>query len=351
MKTIVLSDHAVDMIAKERGLRQQQYDSSLNSYRDAERKWSREVNAEYQKVAHYHQQELDRWSKMSWFRRLLYGLAHSWPATLLCVAVMGAGIFGFFNGFAPWLGVVGLAVVPGVALFYFPGQEPSSPSRASVERRAGHVPQRPVHSTARTEAESVWEAGAEGERKVSDQLAAQLDSQWTMLAGYSGPGGEIDRILVGPLGACALEVKFLNGSVTVDGDNWTMTRYDNYGNIVDHGVPVSDKSGQSPSGQVNRAVKPLEDFLRQRTALSRMARAVVLSHDKSNIHRVKNKTLDHVSTLRLLKVRELFSRSKPLDAGTAAKVVQHIQRDHEFHKNRRSRSRKKRPASRNQPTT
>ena len=352
MKAIVLSDHAGDMIAREQGGRQRQYDNALKSHRKAEGEWSRRVEAEYQRIAHNHREELDRWSKMTWLRRLLYGLIHSWPVTLLCVAVMGAGLYVLLNGIAFWLAVVGLVAVPGIALLYFPGQEPSMPSRSSVERRFGKAPKRPVPSPERTQSETVWEAGAEGERRVADRLAAQLDDQWTMLSGYNGSGGEIDRIIVGPLGACALEIKYLNGNVTVNGDSWLISRYDSYGNEVEHYQPMTDKAGHSPSQQLNMAVKPLQDFLSQRKLLRRMVTAVVLSHDRSFIEVARNQAVDNVTALPHLRVRDLFSQSKqpPLSPEAAARVVQHIQRDHEFHKNRRSQSGKQRRGGRARPT-
>ena len=346
MKTIVLSDHTSDMIARQQGLRKRDYDSVLNSYRRAEVDWSRKVNTAYRRAVEDHQDELERWSSMSWFRRLSYGITRGWPLFLLNVAIAAASLFAFVSGIANWLALIGVVLPLGVALLFFPSQRPKLPTRPQVERRIGGPPQRPVLSAERSDDEVIWEAGNEGERRVSERLSAQLDDQWTMLSGYRGPGGEIDRILVGPFGACALEIKFLNGNVSVFGDTWTITRYDNYDNIVDQAAPVKDASGHSPSGQVNTAVKPLEAFLARRNVLGRMGRAVVLSHDKSGVRRVSNQTVDHITTLGTLKVRELFSRTQPLSSAAAAKVVQNIQRDHEFHKNRRNRSRKGRRGGR-----
>ena len=284
---------------------------------------------------------------MSWFSRLLYGLVHSWPASLLCVALMGVGVFALINGVAFWLTVVGLVAIPGIALLYFPGQEPSAPTRSSVERPFGKAPRRPVLDTTRSDREDVLEAGREGERRVSERLGSHLDDQWTMLSGYYGPGGEIDLIIVGPLGVCAIEIKYLNGNVTVNGDSWVISRFDNYGNEVESYAPITDRSGNSPSQQLNRAVKPLMNFLSRRDALRRMVTAVVLSHNSSFIEVARKQTVDNITALHHLRIRSLFerTRSPALSASEAARVVQLIQQDHEFHKNKGRHSGGRRPRS------
>ena len=335
MKTIVLSDFTGEQLTRAQQKKQETYHSALRTYRRSEADWSRRVDDVYQRAVAAYEGEIQRWNKMAWFSRLLYGLVHSWPATLLCVVVMGAGLFALVNGIAFWLAVVGLIVIPGVALLYFPGQEPTPPSQSNVERRFGEAPGHPVLNTTRSEREEVLEAGREGERRVADGLASQLDDQWIMLSGYNGPGGEIDHILVGPLGACALEVKYLNGNVTVNGDSWVISRYDNYGNAVEQYQPVTDKTGHSPSQQLNRAVKPLETFLRRRKVLRRMVTAVVLSHDKSFIESTRSQTVDNITAIPHLRVRDLFSRhDQPLTPQASTDVVRHIQRDHEFQKNK-----------------
>ncbi|MFN3958247.1 MAG: hypothetical protein ACK4Q6_12160, partial [Tepidimonas ignava] len=39
------------------------------------------------------------------------------------------------------------------------------------------------------------QAGSEAERRVDAFFASALGERWTLIAGYCGPGGEIDRIL------------------------------------------------------------------------------------------------------------------------------------------------------------
>ena len=168
MKTIVLSDFTGEQLTRAQQKKQETYHSALRTYRRSEADWSRRVDDVYQRAVAAYEGEIQRWNKMAWFSRLLYSLVHSWPATLLCVVVMGAGLFALVNGIAFWLAVVGLIVIPGVALLYFPGQEPTPPSQSNVERRFGEAPGHPVLNTTRSEREEVLEAGREGERRVAD---------------------------------------------------------------------------------------------------------------------------------------------------------------------------------------
>ena len=160
---------------------------------------------------------------------------------------------------------------------------------------------------------------------------------------YRGPGGEIDQILVGPRGVCALETKYLNGTVFVRGDTWEVDRYDNYGNRVESGRPIEDRRGRSPSEQLNGAVKPPERFLSKRGLVKRIGRVVVLTHDRSRVGRVERPTVDQIRTLEELNVDRLFSRRAPRrDRDWVGRVVQSIHRDHEFHRKRSNSSRRRR---------
>ena len=54
---------------------------------------------------------------------------------------------------------------------------------------------------------NIWLAGKEGERKVEKRLSQRLGHKWTLLSGYKSHKNEIDHLLVGPPGVCALETK------------------------------------------------------------------------------------------------------------------------------------------------
>ena len=88
---------------------------------------------------------------------------------------------------------------------------------------------------------------------------------------------------------------------------------------------------------------PLERFLSKRDLVKRVNRAVVLTHDKSEVGGVERQTVDYIGTLDEVTLDCLFSRRAPrLDRASAASVVQRIQGDHEFHR-KRSNSRPRRP--------
>ena len=127
------------------------------------------------------------------------------------------------------------------------------------------MPRRPQRAPG-GDAESIWRAGKEGEDRVAAALGGVLVDDWTMFRGYRNPGGEIDQVLVGPSGVVAIEVKYVNGKAHIEGDRWTLDRYDNYGNLVERGVPMTDGGGRSPSAQLNAAASRLEWFLSQQSA-------------------------------------------------------------------------------------
>ena len=220
----------------------------------------------------------------------------------------------------------GLVTASCVALLYiaFLTRRPVAPSLDTFERQMP-VLRAPVIEAALSD-DQRWKAGNDGENRVTAHLSAALSDEWTLLSGYYGPGGEIDRILVGPMGVCAIEVKHLNGCVHVMADNWQMDRYDKYGNIVERARPIANKARMSPSSQVNRAVAPLERFLDRRKSVKRVRRAVVLTHDRSRVGSVQDLTVDHVSTLEALSLAKLFPAGAQFDAAEVSVAVKLIER-------------------------
>ena len=235
----------------------------------------------------------------------------------------GAPDFTGSNGFILAITLSSLALASAAFLIGYKIYMPSRPRRAPVG-----------------DAESVWRAGKEGEDRVAAALDGVLGDDWTLFRGYKNPGGEIDQVLVGPSGVIAIEVKYVNGRVHISGDKWTRDKYDNYGNLVERGASMSDGGGRSPSAQLNAAASRLEWFLeKQSPGAGRVSRAVVLSHDKSELGRVSKPSVDYALTLKDIRRRgrksAMLNRPPRFDRRGAAHIARLIERDHHYHANGR----------------
>jgi hypothetical protein len=185
--------------------------------------------------------------------------------------------------------------------------------------------------------ENILYAGSRGEQAVADYFARALDDSWTMISGYKGYKGEIDQILVGPIGILAVEIKTTNGVIYINGDEWHRDKYDRYGNCVERGLPIKDNGGRSPSVQINQASDPLERFLRQRIpTLKKISRAVIFAHERSQIGGVSAQSVEIIATIGSI-TNEAFQSvfyplEKPIDVD---RVVSLIKQDHEYQEKRR----------------
>jgi hypothetical protein len=205
----------------------------------------------------------------------------------------------------------------------------------AVSRAKRGVPSRSIRESVLSDAEQKARSGMAGEKRVSDRLAAALDDEWVLFHGYQNGRGEIDHVLVGPRGVVAIEVKNVNATVDIDGDVWAAKKFDRYGNRVP-ARELADRSGRSPSVQVNEGADALQEFLRKRGQQIHVRRVVLLTHDKSRIARQRNLTVDAVGTS-AEKVLDLLNSMPPtIRAAQRATVETHIQKDHAFHENRRS---------------
>lgn len=188
----------------------------------------------------------------------------------------------------------------------------------------------------RTREISILATGQAGEHAVRSDLAGILDDDWTAIAGYKNPRGEVDLLLVGPPGMLALEVKAINGKVFVDGDSWWRDKYDRYQNLVETRLPVADMRGRSPSRQLNEPIDMLQAQLARRSIWVPVRRGVVLAHQASEIGRIANPTVHFVgliSDFRRYVLAEHMTRpghAMPF----AQRVVEIVCADHQFHARR-----------------
>jgi hypothetical protein len=191
------------------------------------------------------------------------------------------------------------------------------------------VPRRPVLVNEPTDLEEKLKAGIAGEELVAAELGRALDDDWTLLRGYRNRRGEIDHLLLGPQGLFAIEVKNLNATVYIDGDNWRADKYDNYGNLVQQ-RPIADRKGRSPSVQLNEPAGDLERFLRERGQPVTVRRVVVLTHRRSRLGDVRHPTvLAGTSAGYLLSL--LGDPADQLGSKQRAGLQRLIQHDHDFH--------------------
>jgi len=203
----------------------------------------------------------------------------------------------------------------------------------AVRREQRQVPAPPGPAGGVSDQEEILAAGITGEQLIAAGLGQVLGDDWTLLRGYRNNRGEIDHLLLGPQGIIAIEGKYLNATVHCVGDNWRSEKYDRYGNLVEQGT-ISDKTGRSPSVQLNEPAAILEDFLRSRGHRLAVRRVVLLTHPRSKIGNCRNPTVrigistDYVISL-------LNSSPPALDAAELMQLEQLIVRDHRFHESRR----------------
>jgi hypothetical protein len=199
-----------------------------------------------------------------------------------------------------------------------------------TERR--RAPARPTPQAGDADTEERIRAGIAGEQQVASELGRALGDEWTLLRGYRNRRGEIDHLLLGPQGLFAIEVKNINATVYIDGDQWRADKYDNYGNLVEQ-YPVADRKGRSPSEQLNEPAADLERFLHQRGQPVDVQRVVVLAHKKSRLAPARRPTV-HVGTSTGYVLSLVRDSQQVLDARQRAEVQRLIRRDHGFHERR-----------------
>jgi hypothetical protein len=176
-------------------------------------------------------------------------------------------------------------------------------------------------------------AGRAGEQLVATELGAALGDEWVLFRGYRNARGEIDHLLVGPRGLFAVEVKYHNATVYISSDDWQFDRFDRWGNRVGQGR-VEDRTGRSPSVQLNEPSDELEKFLRSRGQPVRIKRIVILNHPRSRIGGQRNATVQVATSSR--HIIDLVGHSRlELTPGRLTQIASLIERDHHFHDGRR----------------
>jgi hypothetical protein len=154
--------------------------------------------------------------------------------------------------------------------------------------------------------EILWTNGLEGERRLDDYLQERLDNDWTLIAGCRNHKGEIDRILIGPMGVFAFEVKNHVGVIYCQGDRWWRDRCNRVDQILEYGAPINDCGGRGPSQQLNEPVDQLQIRLGHLLPGGRIIRIVLFTNAEARLGEMSGITVDVVSTLASLDLAQVL---------------------------------------------
>lgn len=153
-------------------------------------------------------------------------------------------------------------------------------------------------------------AGKAGEMVLQNYMGSFLDNSWTLITGIKTRKGELDALLIGPQGLFAFEVKTRKGVVSANGDTWILDKYDRYGNLVERELPICDKTGRSPSRQLNEAVEALYGILPGSLKNTPISRIVVFPHPETRFGSFSNPTVDLVIGPQNYKLLERYIGSR-----------------------------------------
>ncbi len=205
----------------------------------------------------------------------------------------------------------------------------------AVRRARRQAPVPPELVAVPTDEQSRLAAGIAGERQVADELGRALGNEWVLIRGYQNRLGEIDHLLLGPVGLVAIEVKNINGTVHCEGDKWRVDKYDRYGNLVErYDLVDKGRRQRSPSMQLNEPADLLEDFLHSRGEHVDVLRVVLLTHPRSRIGVCRRETV-HIFTSTGDVTRLVRKVPQPLSEARLARIRELVTGDHQYHSRRR----------------
>lgn len=133
--------------------------------------------------------------------------------------------------------------------------------------------------------------GLEGEKAVGGFFLRHLNDDWTVIEGFLGEKGEIDFVLVGPLGVFAIEVKNRAGIISCNGDQWAITKPDGSVELI------KDNGGRSPARQLNESAGWLASKLHHAGFSVRVPTAIVWAHPKATMGAITNIGINYLILL------------------------------------------------------
>ena len=179
------------------------------------------------------------------------------------------------------------------------------------------------------------QAEAEAEQRLAaDLLAALPGAAWTLLKGYQNHKGEIDYLVIGPVGVAALECLHLSGTILCAKDSWMRQTYDPKGAPATQ-VPIVDRAGKTPSQQLNDVVTALiEEGLSRKGVDCRISRAVILTHHDASLSTVEASTVQITSLNDVQPFLWEMCRSASSSI-PAERIVELIKEDHAYWQERK----------------
>jgi hypothetical protein len=193
-----------------------------------------------------------------------------------------------------------------------------------LHKRGDPLPPTPEGPTAE---EQKRQAAAEGEQRLAAELLTTLPGDaWTLVKGYRNQKGDIDYLVIGPVGILAIDCYHPAGTILCTQDRWIRQTYDRAGAPVTQ-VPIQDRTGRSPSRQLNEPALHLMESLSQRGVIGEIHRAIILMHpdvrlSPPEVPTVQIFLLSHVQRL-LWETCRSASRSLPLET-----VVEFVKEDY-----------------------
>jgi hypothetical protein len=279
MRTIVLSDHTTDELARRESERQGRYEAKVKEHED-------KLRARQDKIDSAKTKRRAAWKQGKHLRATGYAALVAWNRCRKLIE----------------------------AQFGVPSKE-----GAGVE-------------------DDIWRQGHEGEETLTEFLAQRLSDEWILMKGYHNPKGEVDQIIVGPDGIFAMEAKAYKGTIYCDGDRWTRDKYDAWGNQVLCDEPIIDKGGRSPARQVNEPADVLERFLKKTMPLCRICRSVIFTHEEAGFGDIRNITVDCAFLMSDWKLENMLEKSafRLPTQGDVERAARLIERDHRYYAKRRT---------------
>ena len=118
------------------------------------------------------------------------------------------------------------------------------------------------------------------------------------------------------------------------------SKYDNYGNLVEQRL-ITDRTGRSPSEQLDEPADELQRFLRERGQQVTIGRVVVLAHRRSRLAPAAGRRTVHVATSAAGALSVAGDSADRLGPGQRAELESLIRRDHDFHQRTRPPARRR----------